>query len=212
MLNLAFGIVVGAILYLGKRKGMNYGTNVNGTKRTVARGRVQLAAMRNLPVADLLKNQNVIAFLALIRQGEVGTTGDSGYRVVNGGCTFEGDAYPYKSASLSAARKFCPCPKTKPNCDRTTASGAYQFTFATWNMVSAEGKLKSFDKANQDAGAVVYLAGLGALGYVMTGLTISAIKASATLAGWSSMPGGKEPRWTMEQALQFYKKSGGKVA
>lgn len=210
MLNIAIGIIFGAVLYLGKRKRMDHGTNLNGTKRTVARGIVQLAAMRNLPVADLLKNPNVIAFLALIRQGEVGTTGDAGYKLVNGGCTFEGDAFPYKSASLSAARKFCPCPKTKPNCDRTTASGAYQFTFDSWSDVAREMKLKAFDKAGQDAGAIGKIESRGALSYVLMGLPIAAMK--VLKLEFSSLPTGKKPRWTMESAVAYYRAKGGKVS
>lgn len=199
MIEIVIGAVVGAAAWKMKESGMDYGKNYNGTKRTAQRGVVQLNAMRNLPVAQLLKDRNVRAFLEMIAHKESGGR----YDVVNGGCTFKGNEYPYSSASISAARKLC------KDAD-TTAAGKYQFVFATWRQQAKEMGLKDFGPANQDAAAIGLLAALGALEYVVLGLPIKAIRIAATDAGWTSLPGGSEQLWDMAQALAYYDAGGGK--
>lgn len=186
---------------------MDYGKTLNGRPRRVARGVMQLDAMRGLPLDDLLKNKNVIAFLALLRKGEVGTVEPSGYKIVSGGCRFDGDAYPFKSASLADARKLC-------SRALSTASGGYQFTFETWLDVSRETGIRGFGQADQDRLAVAHLEGLGVLGLILMGLPVAAMRPLVSKepkkSKYQSLPGSDHPYWpSVDAALAFYRAQGG---
>jgi len=142
-----------------------------------------------------LQSQNCQAFLHLIRAGESGQTADA-YRVMFGGSMFDSfDAHPnivHTAGSL-----------------RSTAAGAYQFLFKTWQAVSTALGLPDFSPLMQDIGAVYLIRGRGALADVLAGNIKAAI--SKCCKEWASLPGSPygQPTRTLEKALATYKSYGG---
>lgn len=222
VIEIAAGVAIGAVAWYVKRSSMvDNGKNYNGTPRgKTPRGKVHIAAMEKLPVAQLLSGQdqgsrNVLAFLSMVRKLEVGTTGAAGYGILQGHtgkvpCTFEpGDDHPYaayagkNAESLRAARK---------NCAKAikAAAGAYQAVVSpnSWGETKRAMKLKDFRKSSQDAYAVGRLAARGALEYVVMGLPIKAMGYSSK--EWTSLPGAKESTTDMLTALALYDAAGGK--
>lgn len=99
-----------------------------------------------------------------------------------------------------------------PGC-HTSASGAYQLTWSTWNQISTRLALTDFSPASQDAAALQLLIDLGALDALMDGDVEKAFLLSGQLKGWASMPGSKagQGNISMETALAEFTADGGTV-
>ena len=142
--------------------------------------------------ADLraaLANQNVAAFLRVIRESESRQTEDA-YRLENGGRVLP--EYPVEHPSKGL--------KSPPG----RAFGAYQFLASTWAGLVRQYGFENMSPQCQDEAAVALIAGRGALKAVMSG---SFEEACALLhKEWTSLPGGSEENAATERALQTWKK------
>lgn len=148
-------------------------------------------------VTKAKENNNVQAFLQMIRYAE-GTTGDIGYRTMFTGKTFEG---------------FERHPNIR-NCYGTlcsTAAGAYQFLFTTWEELRKKLSLKDFSPQSQDLGAIELLRRRGALNDVIAGNFYTAVQ--KVNKEWASMPGSPygQPTKTMAQLESVYNDNGGLI-
>jgi lysozyme len=134
---------------------------------------------------------NLSAFLYMLRMGE----SSNRYNVIYGGGTFQDYSH----------HPNIPVPIPSRPGYHSTAAGAYQFIFSTWQMVASEAGLTDFTPASQDAGAVQYLTDLGAMPYIeagdvqgaisqinSTGIIFEslAVRPYATLTGWYQSAGG----------------------
>lgn len=132
-----------------------------------------------------LQDNNVQAFLALIRYGESANTGDA-YTMLYGGGHFDGfDQHPKQFFTLKDGR-------------RTSAAGAYQITWTTWQWVSVAGSLPDFSPHSQDLAALLLIKRRGALADVVAGNFDRAIAKCAN--EWTSLPGAMESRYSMATA------------
>lgn len=134
---------------------------------------------------------NLSAFLYMLRMGE----SSNRYNVIYGGQTFSDYSH----------HPNVPVPIASRPGYHSTAAGAYQFIYSTWQMVAGQAGLTDFTPASQDAGAVQYLADLGAMPYIeagdvqgaigqinSTGIIFQslAVRPYATLSGWFQSAGG----------------------
>lgn len=144
------------------------------------------------------------AFLAMLRQCEVGTVGDEGYRIIVGGSKFDSFAdHPrvLKSGTFSNGVDW-----------KSTAAGAYQFLASTWDAARAALGLPDFSPASQDEAAVWLIKRRGALNDVEAGRLAQAIEKCNR--EWASLPGSPygQPTKTYETCEAVYRKAGGFVA
>lgn len=146
----------------------------------------------------LLTNPNVRAFLLMIRNGE-GTLGDIGYRTMFTHKTFN-DFSRHPNIKHTAGSLT------------STAAGAYQFLFDTWEEVRKQLKLPDFTPINQDVGGVHLIYRRGALQSVINGDIINAIRKCNR--EWASLPESPygQPTVTMNKALAFYTANGGRLS
>jgi muramidase (phage lysozyme) len=141
---------------------------------------------------------NRAAFLRMLRVSE-GTAGPDGYRTFYGGTLF---------ADLSA----------HPNVKHTaagitsTAAGAYQFLFRTWEECRRALELPDFSPASQDAAAVFLIQRRGALPDVDAGNFAAAVTKCAL--EWASLPGAGygQHENTLARLEAAYLEAGGGVA
>lgn len=150
---------------------------------------------------DALNNRNVQAFLAMIRKFESG--GD--YRVIYGGGHFE-DYSQHPNIRVPFFN-----PKTQKN-DYSTAAGAYQITWPTWNTILRNAGAGDFSPASQDAAAVWLLKLNGALAPVMAGDFQTGIELASKT--WASLPytDSKQRHVTLSDAQAVYTQHGGTFA
>lgn len=137
---------------------------------------------------------NVKAFLKLIRYAEHYREDDSVYYILYGG-----------QRTFTDTSKH-PLDKPIPAWGRqSTASGAYQIIYATWNQAKKESIASDFTPASQDRIAVWLIQRSGAMRYIIDGGDIE--KAIPYLRGqWASLPGASQSRMTMIQARQQFDK------
>lgn len=150
------------------------------------------------PLVQASKNQNVQAFLQMLRYGE-GTTGDKGYTTNFGGSQFASFAdHPRKV--ITSGRYT------------SSAAGAYQFLERTWTALVKQYGFQDFSPASQDLGAIALIAGRKALDDVLAGRFDVAV--AKTNKEWASLPGSPygQPTVTLEKARALYEKAGGKFA
>lgn len=164
-------------------------------------GVVKISAMKSVP-ADILKNPNVRAMLAVIRRGE-GTADAAGYRRMFGGAMFSSFAdHPRQSNcfTLRGGKRIC-----------STAAGAYQFLTSSWDETKKAMGLRDFSPAAQDLAAVGRMAARGALSDVLAGRFAMATKKMAY--EWASLPGSPygQPVISAETARAVYLAAGGKI-
>lgn len=142
-----------------------------------------------------LGDQNVLAFLAVIRRGESSNT-DAAYRMLNGGGTIADlSRHPFDGIRSPPGR----------------ASGAYQFLGTTWARLREQypQDMPDFTPASQDFAAVADIAGRGALDDIIAGRFEDAVE--KLRPEWTSLPGAAEnnPRWNMAAAKALYSEYGG---
>lgn len=163
----------------------------------VTGGVMQLSAMGRVTNADV-SNQNVQAFLRVIRRGE-GTSDAAGYSRIFGGSQF-------------ASFEDHPRKKITANGYTSTAAGAYQFIVGTWDETRKIMHLANFSPAAQDLGAVGRIAMRGALDDVKGGRFETAVRKCAK--EWASLPFSPygQPVISMSTALTTYAANGGVLA
>lgn len=134
-----------------------------------------------------LQEPNVKAFLALIRYGESNNSGDAYSMLYGGGHFASYDDHPKRFFTVADGR-------------RTSAAGAYQITWTTWQWVSTLGNLPDFSPKSQDLAALLLIKRRGALADVVAGNFERAIAKCRN--EWTSLPGAMEGRYTMAKAKQ----------
>ncbi len=145
-----------------------------------------------------LSNENVNAFLALIRYSEGAT-----YNTLYGGKTFSDfTRHPNIGSTFFDSRTG------KTNV--THAAGAYQFQPGTWNDIVTQMKLPDFSPKSQDIGAVFLIRQHGAIDYIIEGKIRSAIRRNN--GEWTSLPGGFQQRYNLLTDLNYYKSKGGTLS
>lgn len=156
--------------------------------------------MDALLLIDALDNQNVKAFLRMLRHGE-GTSADNGYQVLFGGGTFSSfNDHPRQFIT----RKLGGKPIT------STAAGAYQFLMRTWDALVKQYGFKDFSPKNQDLACIALIKGRKALGDVLAGRFEDAVQKCNK--EWASLPGSPygQPVVSMKEAKAEYEKYGGR--
>jgi lysozyme len=116
---------------------------------------------------------NRAAFLQMLRVSE-GTSGPLGYQTYYGGSTF-----------TDMSRH--PNVKHKAGGITSTAAGAYQFLFSTWEECRRALSLPDFSPDSQDQAAIFLIKRRGALGDVDAGNFAAAVAKCAK--EWASLPG-----------------------
>lgn len=142
------------------------------------------------------EDPNVQAFLAMLRYGE-GTSGEDGYRTMFTGKLFSSfDKHPNQ---LNVAGSL-----------KSTAAGAYQFLFSTWDGLVKQYGFKDFSPESQTLGAIALILGRKALDDVIAGRFEDAVKKCAL--EWASLPGSPygQPVISMKKARSLYEAAGGK--
>jgi muramidase (phage lysozyme) len=144
-------------------------------------------------------NQNVYAFLKMLRHGE-GTSDEDGYRRMFGGELFDSFAdHPRKAIT----KKLGGSPIT------STAAGAYQFLSRTWDGLVKQYGFADFSPKNQDLAGIALIKGRKALDDVIAGRFETAVlKCNKE---WASLPGSPygQPVVTMTRAKKEYEAHGG---
>lgn len=163
-------------------------------------GRNQLKSVL-ISGTDALNNSNVRAFLAMIRRFE----SNGKYNVLYGGGTF--DSY--------AQHPDVKVPFTNPKtgrADYSTAAGAYQINYPTWNLILSKAGSGDFSPASQDAAAVWLLKLNGALDPIMQGDFATAIELASKT--WASLPytDSMQNHVSLAQAQTIYSDAGGVFA
>lgn len=143
---------------------------------------------------------NVRAFLKGIRLGE-GTSDDMGYYRIVGGQMFSDDStHPHVRVYLPRWKLY------------STAAGAYQIIFPTWQGLCNQYGFTDFSPETQDMMAVALIAGRHALNDVISGLFAEAV--DKCNEEWASLPGSKSGQRTedFENVKQVYLDNGGELA
>ncbi len=136
-------------------------------------------------------DSKVSAFLALLRKYE----SDDDYSIIVGGSHFSDFSHhPNILIPLTINGRIV----------KSTAAGAYQFTFPTWETWRARLSLPDFSPASQDAAALAQIQELG----IVDRLANNDFSGTMTRAGrvWASMPGStanQNPQ-TLTTALNDY--------
>ena len=150
--------------------------------------------------------QNLSAFLAMIRTFEAGTSGPRSYSTLIGGGQFSDfSEHPFIVNPDLGAIQSGDLPASK-------AAGAYQFLPQTWIEAKTALGLPDFSPASQDAAAVFLINRRGALNDVRNGNFASAIVKLGR--EWASLPGSPygQTSITLQQAQNVYENNGGIVA
>lgn len=150
---------------------------------------------------DALQDKNVQAFLAMIRRYE--SAGK--YNVIYGGQTFS-DYSKHPNVRV---------PFTDPRTGKqniSTAAGAYQITYPTWQTVLNNAGQGDFSPASQDAAAVWLLKLNGSLIDIMDGDFRTAIEKASSV--WASLPftDSAQNHTSYQSALNTYTQAGGVLA
>ncbi|MEW6339602.1 MAG: glycoside hydrolase family 104 protein [Pseudomonadota bacterium] len=148
-------------------------------------------------VTGAVNDPNVRAFLAMIRVGE-GTAGPDGYTKFFGGSHFS-DLSKHPNVAHTGGGYT------------STAAGAYQFLYSTWQQLAAQYGLTDFSPASQDIGAVALIKQQGALADVMAGRIATAIRKCNRI--WASLAGSPygQPTLTMADDLANFVNAGGNL-
>jgi lysozyme len=146
-----------------------------------------------------LQQQNVVAFLRLIRAGETNQT-DNAYREMFGGALFLAPPWKHPHRAITVGHLT------------SSAAGAYQFLSRTWDALVLQFHFEDFSPPNQDQGAVALVAQRGALDDVIAGRITDAVQKCRK--EWASLPdaGYGQPERTIKQALATYAGYAGKLA
>jgi muramidase (phage lysozyme) len=161
--------------------------------------------------SDALTSVNVRAFLRVIRHGE-SMQDESAYRWLFGSTVskpklFDSfEKHPQVRTYETHDGQFVRNGKI----DFTTAAGAYQITYTTWQDCAKALGLQDFSPASQDLAAVFLIDRRGALDDVLAGRIVAAINKLGQ--EWASLPSAQygQPTVNMDVALKIYALYGGK--
>ena len=141
--------------------------------------------------------RNLAAFLLMIHYAE-DTYGENAYRTLYGGGLF----HSYDQHPNAAITKWG---------ITSTAAGAYQFLYTTWQALAKDIRLEDFAPASQDKAAIEIVRRKGALPDVLQGMIAEAIYKCRKV--WASFPGagyGQNEK-NIESLLRFYVAAGGQL-
>ena len=141
--------------------------------------------------------QNVKAFLLMIQYSE-GTAGANAYRTFYGGSLFtDFSKHPNKRISKYGLT--------------STAAGAYQILYRTWDEIATKLKLSDFSPVSQDRAAIELIKRRKALDDVMAGRFSIAI--GKCKKEWASLPGAGygQNENSLKSLLAVYQMAGGKT-
>jgi muramidase (phage lysozyme) len=141
--------------------------------------------------------QNLKAFLLMIQYAE-GTYGRNAYQTLYGGGLF----YSFAHHPNQAITRWG---------ITSTAAGAYQFLYRTWQTLSRDLQLPDFSPASQDKGAIELIRQKAALTAVLQGNITDAVYQCRKV--WASLPGagyGQNEK-PIESLLRFYVTVGGQL-
>lgn len=95
---------------------------------------------------------------------------------------------------------------------KTSAAGAYQFIWSTWDRLRKKLGLKDFSPASQDLAVAEYIAELGAYGDIIAGRFDKAIYKLRKV--WASLPNSNvnQPTKRYADVVAKYKQYGGSIA
>lgn len=93
----------------------------------------------------------------------------------------------------------------------STAAGAYQFLYGTWQSLAKDLKLYDFSPASQNKGAIELIRKKGALTDVLSGRIADAVYRCRKI--WASLPGAGygQNQKNIETLLRFYVAAGGQL-
>lgn len=173
---------------------------VNDILSTFTEGGSVIPASMNANNAQ--QQQNLAAFLAVIREGE-GTADPDGYRRLFGGQLIDNlSDHPRTVVTATLGGKPI----------KSSAAGAYQALSRTWDdFIRAVGP-RDFSPASQDEFAIWAIKRRGALNDVLNGQFAKAI--AKTNREWASLPGSPygQPTISMDTATNVYASNGGTFA
>lgn len=156
----------------------------------------------------LLANPNIKAFLTTIREAE-GTNTPNGYRYLFGSrpghelLMIDYTDHPQKYFSYK---------NQKGVVIQTSASGAYQIIFKTWEVLKKRLDLTDFRPNSQDLCAVELLREIGAIPLIEQGKFKEVINKARKI--WASLPGSgvDQPERSFLEVTTWYQKAGGSIA
>ena len=162
-----------------------------------------LRAENNILVSESMVNANVQAFLKTLRFAE-GTAGVNGYKTLFGGKLFN-------DFSKHPNVKGYFFNKAKNKQDYTTAAGAYQFIYPTWETLRKRLNLTDFSPASQDKGAIELIREKGALEDVREGRFTTAVSKVRLI--WASLPGAgyQQPEKSLADLQKVFRSNGGTI-
>ena len=150
--------------------------------------------------AKMLASQqlkNLSAFLLMIQYSE-GTIGPNAYRMLyGGGLTNDYSRHPNTKVTKYGIT--------------STAAGAYQFLYKTWNGLQKDLDLPDFSPSSQNKAAIELIRRRGALPDVLAGRFTNAI--AKCRKEWASLPGagyGQSER-SLQSLATAYVKAGGRI-
>ncbi len=149
---------------------------------------------------EALADSNVRAFLRVIREGESSQLA-SAYRMRYGG---HGKAPAYFDDLSQHPRILEPTADGR----KSSAAGAYQATWTTWNEEQLKYHWPDFSQQSQDEFAVARLVYRHALDAVVAGHFEQACRLCSS--EWTSLPGGAEENAATKRARETYVKWGGR--
>lgn len=148
-----------------------------------------------------LSNNNVRAFLRVIREGETDQTGNA-YRKLVGD---KPGVYSLKDLSKHPHRIVWIGYLNVAS----SAAGAYQFLSGTWDEMVKKYGFENFEPACQDEAAVGLIARRKSLSAIMSGDLQTTLDNCSY--EWASLPPGRygQPTISLDEAFEVYKKWGG---
>lgn len=155
------------------------------------------SAVFDMLVPTVSQSDNRAAFLAMIRQSECGTSGPDAYTMLVGGRRFS-DLSKHPHVYV---KEF-----------NSTAAGAYQINWPTWQEIQAALHLPDFSPQSQDDAARWLLQKSGALARIDAGDFAGAVARAAPR--WASLPGAGygQHENTLASLQAAYTAAGGALA
>lgn len=153
---------------------------------------------------------NVGAWLAMLRLCEVGTTAEIGYRALFGFHPERNPERVFESYAQHPNIRF-EFRWTNGTIGYTTAAGAYQFIYSTWQSVATPLGLTNFSPQNQDRAAIELTHRRKALLDVEAGRLQEAI--DKCWPEWASLPASRyaQPTRSIQFCCNAFAEAGGVI-
>jgi len=162
---------------------------------------------RATQLQSYLAEKNITAFLAMLRSSEGAT-----YNTLFGGKTFEGYNTHPTDREIPSPKGYTTYTNKAGVTIKTSAAGAYQITYATWESLETMLGLTDFSPRSQDIGALELIREKGAIPLIRQGLFEEAVEAVCPI--WASLPGSNnnQPEHDMATVQAWYIDAGGELA